>query len=228
MNARISIFLSIIALAATGCASSQHKRAALPKGDVALMGVAQVPVQPAQMQAPAVAPTSAPVQGAGNPFANEPVPLVTPTKIQRVVVKPHFDAKGNMVPEPQLMYVVTEQAQFNPAALKSPYGTYIPPENIQNLPGNTTYSVSRTAVSAGSRGEAPQPIAPRHLQDAENTIITGLVSRSQEAEARAMAASSSSEDMKYFASFDEDLGWLLLPEAVLEPISRPTDPVAIR
>lgn len=155
---------------------------------------------------------------------NDPMPVYHSPKVVKVVVAPYINAKGEAFPE-TYKYVFADEGGWNIDALRSPDRAYIPAENVlkpKNAPGVLWSSLSPGAAPQAPAAEA-QGLTARRLFDIDQLHITGFFNRSDESKAKREAEKLSEKFGPLATSFDEDLGWILIPQAALNPLAAPQE-----
>jgi hypothetical protein len=176
-----------------GCASSPVKpsKAALP----------QVPAQALITPAVKTFPVQAPQPSPSYTLTSEaPQPIWNPTVIGKVELDAYVDEKGRLF-APSTMYVIRKKGGWNVDAVRGNAG-YVPPENSAkpyNMPG------MEWGTSAVVENPQNQP-TPVDL-DVSKAKLTGLVDKSAEQAARAMAGRGE------IAVYDQRFGWVIVRQA---------------
>ena len=138
----------------------------------------------------------------------KPIPYRTPEKM-RIVEVAGYRNERNEVIFPSRMLVIEEEAQWNMEAVRNPHRAYIKPEHIRALPNATptNYNNANTAEITS----LPEAIPTRELATMDNIDITGLFRKDQELAAASMAGP------EQVAIYDNDLGWVLIPQTQAVP-----------
>jgi len=150
---------------------------------------------------------------------DSPIPVWNPTKLVRVELDAYVDEKGQAHPR-TWKWVVAEPGGFNPAALRNPERAYIPTENVvptPSMPGMVYTPITSPGEGLNTvwtpDGQGLQSNLPAtRTYDMSQVVILHLVEESQAAEARAITPEG------YQPVFDPDLGWVAVPNVVLQPV----------
>jgi hypothetical protein len=196
--------LPILFLAALlgGCNSTRSKK---PELAAPVMSVQSAPINAAHETDNALPPP----RSARSEYAPEPVYNLPRVKV--VNLEPYVDEQGNSY-GPQIKYVLENPGGWNLDALRNPSKAYVP----QAMSPAVMAPASMTV--AGSAEATPQNIKTvRDLYNLKDVTVTGFIERGQEPLAREMANRIGKCQLPFY---DENLGWLLIPTAALQPLSQ--------
>lgn len=182
-----------------GCASRPTPRAGRQHAEPVVAQIAPAGFNPAQP--PLVVPA-----------AQSPTPDPSPVYKQPIVKKVYLDAyvDGGVAYEPAVKWVVADQGGWDLDAIRNPNRAFIPPSMSGNQP------ISQNGhLAPGEVPVAQKTATIRDLYEVENVTVTGFVERAQEPLAREVATKMGPD---FIAVYDPDLGWLVIPKPVLQPV----------
>jgi hypothetical protein len=199
--------VTALALLLAGCAST-HRKTKLASETVRIpqAGIASIPV--------AATPQLPPAEKAA--LDDAPLPVYTNPRVARVHVAAYINDKGEAFQD-TYKYVFVDEGRWNIEALHNPDRAYIPAENVlkpQAAPG-----VIWGAVAPGEAAPqaAAEHVPARKLFDLDQIRVTGYFNRADEPKARQEAESLGEEFGPPVVIYDDDLGWIIVPQAALTP-----------
>jgi hypothetical protein len=199
--------VAVLALLLAGCASTHRKAKPGPETvSIIETGIASIPVGPAPQMPPAEKAV----------LDDAPIPVYTNPRVVKVHVAAYINDKGEAFQD-TYKYVFVDEGHWNIEALHNPERAYIPAENVlkpQAAPG-----VIWGAVAPGEA--APQAtsehVPTRKLFDLDQIRVTGYFDRADEPKARREAESLEEKFGTPVVIYDDDLGWIIVPQAALAP-----------
>jgi hypothetical protein len=206
-NSRWIFVIAALASLLAGCATTHPK--SLPVSATASMtetGIASIPV--------VAAPQIPPAEKAA--LDDAPIPVYTNPQVAKVHVAAYINERGEAFQD-TYKYVFVDEGHWNIEALNNPERAYIPADNVlkpQAAPGVIWGTVAP--------GEAAQPISAEHvptrkLFDLDQIRITGYFNPADEPKARREAESLGEKFGTPVVIYDDDLGWIIVPQAALTP-----------
>ncbi len=208
----------LITLFLAGCAHSGSSRVSVATASTAPAPIAVLP----RPSTPAVEAVT---------ITDDPLPVYRSPKVVKVTVAPYINAKGEAFPE-STKYVFADEGGWNIEALRNPERAYIPADNVlkpRHAPGVEWGVVSpgSAQVSEFSLNLVSAPV--RQLFDLEQVRLTGFFERTDEPRARQEADRLAGGTGKGVAVYDQDLGWIIVPESALAPAGwlNPTSSVVL-
>jgi hypothetical protein len=201
------VVLAIPMILLVGCASAHRKNSrGTSTVSVAAMGIASIPVVPSS---PALPAEKAAVDDA-------PLPVYTNPRVARVHVAAYINDKGEAFQD-TYKYVFVDEGHWNIEALRNPARAYIPAENVlkpQAMPGVIWGTLAPGEIAPAA---APERVPVRQLFDLDQIRITGYFDRTDEPRARQEAQCLGEKFGRPVVVFDDDLGWIIVPQAALNP-----------
>jgi Type IV conjugative transfer system lipoprotein (TraV) len=199
--------IAILASLLTGCASTHRKTE--PGADTVSItetGIASIPVT-ATPQMPSAEKTA---------LDDAPIPVYINPRVAKVHVAAYINDKGEAFQD-AYKYVFVDEGHWNIEALHNPERAYIPAENVpkpQAAPGVIWGAVAPGEVSPQASSEH---VPARKLFDLDQIRVTGYFDRADEPKARQEAGNLGEEFGPPVVIYDDDLGWIIVPQAALTP-----------
>ena len=200
------IIVTLVLLLA-GCASTHRKtNPGLETVRITEAGIASIPV--------VATPPMPPAEKAA--LNDAPLPVYTNPRVARVHVAAYINDKGEAFQD-TYKYVFVDEGHWNIEALHNPERAYIPAENVlkpQAAPGVIWGTVAPGEVApTTTAGHVPA----RKLFDLDQIRVTGYFNRADEPKVRQEAESLGEEFGPSVVIYDDDLGWIIVPQAALTP-----------
>jgi hypothetical protein len=197
--------IATLALLLAGCAST-HRKDKPETVSITGAGIASIPVS--------ATPQMPPSEKAA--LDDAPLPVYTNPRVTKVHVAAYVNDKGEAFQD-TYKYVFVDEGHWNIEALHNPERAYIPADNVpkpQAAPGVIWGTVAP--------GEAAPPTAAEHvparkLFDLDQIRVTGYFNRADEPKARQEAENLGEEFGPTVVIYDDDLGWIIVPQAALTP-----------
>ena len=142
-------------------------------------------------------------------MVRQPVPYMNEPKLRIVHMKAYVDANGEAY-LPSEKIVVAEAPSWNMDALNNPRSAYVPPAMM--LPVGSSQGVTRFEAPGDKQQTAPPQnlgSTNKNLLSLPGVIQTRILKYQEQEKALALAKDGQ------VALFDEQLGWLLIPEKYL-------------
>ncbi len=199
--------LATLALLLAGCASTHRKtKPGSETVNITEAGIASIPVA-ATPQMPAAEKVA---------LDDAPIPVYTNPRVAKVHVAAYINDKGEAFQD-TYKYVFVDEGHWNIEALHNPERAYIPAENVpkpQAAPGVIWGTVAPGEVAPPASSEH---IPTRKLFDLDQIRVTGYFNRADEPKARQEAGNLGEKFGTPVVIFDDDLGWIIVPQAALTP-----------
>jgi hypothetical protein len=201
------LIIATLVLLLAGCASVHRKtKPGSETVRITEAGIASIPV--------VATPPMPPAEKAS--LDDAPLAVYTNPRVARVHVAAYINDKGEAFQD-TYKYVFVDEGHWNIEALHNPERAYIPAENVlkpQAAPGVIWGTVAPgEAVSQTVAGHVPA----RKLFDLDQIRVTGYFNRADEPKARQEAESLGEEFGPPVVIYDDDLGWIIVPQAALTP-----------
>ena len=202
------LIIAILALLLAGCASPHRKpKPGTETVSITATGIASIPVA-ATPQLPPAEKTA---------LDDAPLPVYTNPRVAKVHVAAYIDDKGEAFQD-TYKYVFVDEGHWNIEALHNPERAYIPAENVlkpQAAPGVIWGTVAPGEAALQS---SPEHVPARKLFDLDQIRVTGYFNRADEPKARQEAENLGEEFGPPVVIYDDDLGWIIVPQAALTPV----------
>jgi hypothetical protein len=169
-------------------------------------GIASIPVEPT--------PQTPPAEEAA--LDDAPIPVYTNPRVAKVHVAAYVNDKGEAFQD-TYKYVFVDEGHWNIEALHNPERAYIPADNVlkpQAAPGVIWGTVAPGEAAPPTSSER---VPTRKLFDLDQIRITGYFDRVDERKARQEAESLGEKFGAPVVIYDDDLGWIIVPQAALTP-----------
>jgi hypothetical protein len=199
--------ISTMALLLAGCASTHRKtKPGSETVNITEAGIASIPVAAASH-----------MPAAENAALDDaPLPVYTNPRVAKVHVAAYINDKGEAFQD-TYKYVFVDEGHWNIEALHNPERAYIPAENVlqpQAAPGVIWGTVAPGEVTPQAAAER---VPARKLFDLDQIRVTGYFNRADEPKARQEAGNLGQEFGPPVVIYDDDLGWIIVPQAALTP-----------
>jgi len=199
--------IATMALLLAGCASAHRKTGpGAETVNITEAGTASIPVATTPQMPPAERAT----------LDDAPIPVYTNPRVAKVHVAAYINDKGEAFQD-TYKYVFVDEGHWNIEALHNPERAYIPAENVlkpQAAPGVIWGTVAPGEVAAPALS---QRVPARKLFDLDQIRVTGYFDRADEPKARQEAGNLGEEFGQPVVIYDDDLGWIIVPQAALTP-----------
>jgi hypothetical protein len=204
---RALFIIATLALLLVGCASTHREtKPGAENVNITEAGIASIPV--------AATPQMPPAEKAA--LDDAPIPVYTNPRVAKVHVAAYINAKGEAFQD-TYKYVFVDEGHWNVEALHNPERAYIPAENVpkpQAAPGVIWGTVAPGEVAPPASSEQ---VPARKLFDLDQIRVTGYFDRADEPKARRDAENLGEEFGPPVVIYDDDLGWIIVPQAALTP-----------
>jgi uncharacterized protein YceK len=199
--------VATLALLLTGCAST-HRKTKPGAGNVNVTEteIASIPVAATSQMPPAEKAA----------LDDAPIPVYTNPRVAKVHVAAYINDQGEAFQD-SCKYVFVDEGHWNIEALHNPERAYIPSENVltpQAAPGVIWGTVAPGEVALPASSEH---VPARRLFDLDQIRVTGYFDRADEPKAWRDAESLGEEFGPPVVIYDDDLGWIIVPQAALAP-----------
>jgi hypothetical protein len=201
------LIIATLALFLAGCASAHRKtKPGSENVSITEAGIASIPVATA-LQMPSAEKAA---------LDDAPIPVYTNPRVAKVHVAAYIDEKGEAFQD-TYKYVFVDEGHWNIEALHNPERAYIPAENVlkpQAAPGVIwgTVAPGEAVLQTGT-----ERVPARKLFDLDQIRVTGYFGRADEPKARQEAENLGEEFGPPVVIYDDDLGWIIVPQAALTP-----------
>jgi hypothetical protein len=199
--------IAILALFLSGCATTHRKtKPGSETVSITEAGIASIPVA-ATLQMP-------PAEKAA--LDDAPIPVYTNPRVTKVHVAAYINDKGEAFQD-TYKYVFVDEGHWNIEALHNPERAYIPAENVPKPPAAPGVIWGTVAPGEVAPQAASEHVPARKLFDLDQIRITGYFNRADEPKARQEARNLGEEFGPPVVIYDDDLGWIIVPQAALTP-----------
>jgi hypothetical protein len=201
------LIIATLALLLAGCASTHRKtKPGSETVRITETGIASIPV--------AATPPMPPAEKAA--LDDAPLPVYTNPRVARVHVAAYINDKGEAFQD-TYKYVFVDEGHWNIEALHNPERAYIPAENVPKPPAAPGVIWGTVAPGEAVSQTASEHVPARKLFDLDQIHVTGYFNRADEPKARQEAEDLGKEFGPPAVIYDDDLGWIIVPQAALTP-----------
>jgi len=201
------LIIATLVLLLAGCAGVHRKtKPGSETVRITEAGIASIPV--------AATPPMPPAEKAA--LDDAPLPVYTNPRVARVHVAAYINDKGEAFQD-TYKYVFVDEGHWNIEALHNPERAYIPAENVPKPPAAPGVIWGTVAPGEVAPPATAGHVPARKLFDLDQIRVTGYFNRTDEPKARQEAESLGEESGPSVVIYDDDLGWIIVPQAALTP-----------